>query len=63
MSNLNIAESVFPRWTHVRKSGRKNGGYPRGHLPTVFGERVTLRLLEQTERTISLEELGVAPEI
>ena len=32
-------------------------------MPTVFGERVTLRLLEQTERTISLEELGVAPEI
>ncbi|HHX74176.1 MAG TPA: type II/IV secretion system protein, partial [Firmicutes bacterium] len=32
-------------------------------MPASFGERVTLRLLERSGRTITLEDLGVAPRI
>ncbi|NLP37970.1 MAG: Flp pilus assembly complex ATPase component TadA [Firmicutes bacterium] len=64
MSSLNIAERRVPQDGRMTvKVEGKTVDIRVATMPTVFGERVTLRLLEQTERTITLEELGVAPEI
>jgi type IV pilus assembly protein PilB len=64
MSNINIAERRIPQDGRMTlKIEGKTIDVRVASLPASFGERLTLRLLERTARTITLEELGVAPEI
>lgn len=64
MAKMNIAERRIPQdgRTSVKIEG-KTVDVRVASLPASFGERLTLRLLERSERTITLEELGVAPNI
>ena len=63
MSGMNIAERRIPQDGRMSvKIEGKTVDVRVASLPASFGERLTLRLLERTERTITLEELGVAPE-
>jgi type IV pilus assembly protein PilB len=64
MSNMNIAERRVPQDGRMSvKIEGKTVDVRVASLPASFGERLTLRLLERSERTITLEELGVAPHI
>jgi type IV pilus assembly protein PilB len=64
MSSINIAERRIPQDGRMSvKVEGKTVDVRVATLPASFGERVTMRLLERTDRTITLEELGVAPEI
>lgn len=64
LANINIAERRIPQDGRMSvKVEGKTVDVRVATLPASFGERVTLRLLERSGRTITLEELGVAPEI
>lgn len=64
MASINIAERRIPQDGRMSiKIEGKVIDVRVASLPASFGERLTLRLLERTERTITLEELGVAPGI
>jgi type IV pilus assembly protein PilB len=64
MSNMNIAERRIPQDGRMTlKADGKMIDVRAASLPASFGERMTLRLLERTDRTITLEELGVNPDI
>lgn len=64
MSNMNIAERRIPQDGRMTlKADGKVIDVRAASLPASFGERMTLRLLERTARTITLEELGVNPDI
>ncbi|MBT9141314.1 MAG: Type II secretion system protein E [Dehalococcoidia bacterium] len=64
MAKMNIAERRIPLDGRMSvKIEGKTVDVRVASLPASFGERLTLRLLERTERTITLEELGVAPNI
>ncbi|HBX22300.1 MAG TPA: type II secretion system protein GspE [Desulfotomaculum sp.] len=64
MANMNIAERRIPQDGRVsmRIEGRTID-IRVATLPAAFGERVTMRLLDRSSRIITLEELGVAPEM
>ena len=60
MADMNIAERFVPQDGHIEFTG------PRGKVdlrvstvPTVFGESVTLRILDRSASLISLEDLGL----
>ena len=60
MADMNIAERFVPQDGHIEFMG------PRGKVdlrvstvPTVFGESVTLRILDRSASLISLEDLGM----
>lgn len=64
MSNINIAERRVPqdgRMT-LRIEG-KTIDVRVASLPGSFGERLTLRLLDRSSKMITLEELGIFPEM
>ena len=64
MAKINIAERRIPQDGRMSvKIEGKTVDVRVASLPASFGERLTLRLLERTERTITLEQLGVAPNI
>ncbi len=64
MSNINIAERRIPQDGRMTvKIEDKTIDVRVASLPASFGERLTLRMLERTSRTITLEDLGVAPDI
>jgi len=60
MSQLNIAEKRLPQdgRFRVRVAGR-DIDIRVSTLPTAFGERVVLRLLDKTSNILSLEEIGL----
>lgn len=61
MAKLNIAEKRLPQDGRIAISlGGRQVGLRVSTLPTSFGERVVLRLLEKSERILSLAELGLA---
>lgn len=63
MAKLNIAERRLPQDGRIAISmGDRQVGLRVSTLPTSFGERVVMRLLEKNERILSLEELGLSPE-
>ncbi|NLM46290.1 MAG: Flp pilus assembly complex ATPase component TadA [Firmicutes bacterium] len=64
MANMDIAERRVPQdgRMSIKVEGRKVD-VRVATLPASYGERVTLRLLERSDRAITLEELGVAPQI
>lgn len=64
MSNMDIAERRVPQDGRMTlKIEGKTIDVRAASLPASFGEKMTLRLLERTSRTITLEELGISPQI
>jgi general secretion pathway protein E len=63
MANLNVAEKLVPQDGRIRiKIGEKEFDIRVSVLPTIFGERVVLRLLDQSHQLLTLEELGLSQE-
>lgn len=63
MARLDIAEKRLPQDGRIAITlGGRQAGLRVSTLPTSFGERVVLRLLEKNERILSLGELGLAKE-
>ena len=63
MSNLNVAEKRVPQDGRIRvKIGSKDLDIRVSVVPTVFGERVVLRLLDKTGALLTLEQLGLSEE-
>ncbi|NPB05282.1 MAG: type II/IV secretion system protein [Aquificae bacterium] len=63
MSNLNVAERRIPQdgKFHV-KVGQKDYDVRVSVVPTVFGERVVLRLLDKSGKLLTLTDLGLSEE-
>ncbi len=62
ISNLNVAEKRVPQDGRIRvKIGKKDLDIRVSVVPTVFGERVVMRLLDKSGALLSLEELGLSP--
>ena len=60
MANLNVAERKIPQDGRMRiKIGDKELDIRVSVLPTVFGERVVLRLLDKSHQVLSLKDLGL----
>ncbi|MFP3870667.1 MAG: GspE/PulE family protein, partial [Syntrophobacteria bacterium] len=60
MARLNIAEKRLPQDGRLDvKIGERLVDVRVSCLPTAFGERVVLRLLEKTGKFLSLEEIGI----
>jgi general secretion pathway protein E len=63
MARLNIAEKRLPQDGRTEvKIGERLVDVRVSCLPTAFGERVVLRLLEKTGKLLSLEEVGLSSE-
>jgi len=63
MAGLNIAEKRLPQDGRFRvRIAGKDVDVRVSTLPTAFGERVVLRLLDKSASVLSLEEIGMAPE-
>jgi general secretion pathway protein E len=63
MAGLNIAEKRLPQDGRTEvKIGERLVDVRVSCLPTAFGERVVLRLLEKSGKLLSLEEMGLSPE-
>src|SRR6185437_8667341 len=57
MANLNIAERRLPQDGRIKlKIGRKVIDYRVSTLPTLFGEKVVLRILDKGNLTLDLEK-------
>lgn len=64
MSNLDIAEKRLPQDGVARvRAGEREIDIRVSTIPVAEGERVVLRLLNQSTSLIPLEELGMAPEM
>jgi general secretion pathway protein E len=63
LSKLDIAEKRLPQDGRIRlKVGVRDVDIRVSTLPTAFGERVVLRLLDQTTLFLGLEDIGMAPD-
>lgn len=64
MSNLNIAERRLPQDGRLKLYFGENRemDFRVSVLPTLFGEKVVLRLLDKTNLQVDLERLGFEPE-
>ena len=62
MAHMNIAERFVPQDGHIEFAG-KNGKIDIrvSTVPTIFGESVTMRILDRSSALISLEDLGMNP--
>jgi type IV pilus assembly protein PilB len=62
MSQLNIAERRVPQDGRIKlKIGNKVIDYRVSTLPTLFGEKVVLRILDKGNLTLDLEKFGIEP--
>jgi type IV pilus assembly protein PilB len=62
MSQLNIAERRVPQDGRIKlKMGKKVIDYRVSTLPTIFGEKVVLRILDAGNLTLDLEKFGIEP--
>jgi len=62
MADLNIAEKRLPQDGRIEiRIGDKNIDIRVSTLPTTFGERVVLRLLDKTSVLLKLTDLGLSP--
>jgi general secretion pathway protein E len=60
MARLNIAEKRLPQDGRIALSlGERQVDLRVSSLPTSFGERIVLRILEKSSKVFSLEELGL----
>ena len=63
MAKLNIAEKRLPQDGRLEvKIGSQNVDVRVSTLPTTFGERLVMRLLNKSEEVLNLKELGLSPE-
>ncbi len=63
MAKLNVAEKRLPKDGRIRvKIGNRDIDMRVSTLPTAFGERVVIRLLDKTNRILTLDELGFSEE-
>ena len=63
LAKLNVAEKRLPQDGRIRvKIGKRDVDMRVSTLPTIFGERVVIRLLDKTNRILTLEELGFSEE-
>lgn len=63
MSQLNIAERRVPQDGRLKlKIGRKVIDYRVSTLPTIFGEKVVLRILDKGNLTLELDKFGIEPQ-
>jgi len=64
MANMNIAERFVPQDGHIELAGHLGKVDLRvSTVPTVFGESVSMRILDRSASMISLEELGMTREV
>ena len=62
MSALNLAERRVPQDGRIKlKMGKKVIDYRVSTLPTLFGEKVVLRILDKGNLTLDLEKFGIEP--
>jgi type IV pilus assembly protein PilB len=62
MAALNIAERRVPQDGRIKlKIGKKVIDYRVSTLPTLFGEKVVLRILNKDNLTLDLEKFGIEP--
>ena len=62
MAALNIAERRVPQDGRIKlKMGKKVIDYRVSTLPTLFGEKVVLRILDKGNLTLDLEKFGIEP--
>jgi type IV pilus assembly protein PilB len=62
MASLNIAERRVPQDGRIKlKMGKKVIDYRVSTLPTLFGEKVVLRILDKGNLTLDLEKFGIEP--
>ncbi len=62
MASLNIAERRVPQDGRIKlKIGNKVIDYRVSTLPTLFGEKVVLRILDKGNLTLDLEKFGIEP--
>jgi type IV pilus assembly protein PilB len=62
MAQLNIAERRVPQDGRIKlKLGKKVVDYRVSTLPTLFGEKVVLRILDKGNLTLDLEKFGIEP--
>ena len=62
MALLNIAERRVPQDGRIKlKMGKKVIDYRVSTLPTLFGEKVVLRILDKGNLTFDLEKFGIEP--
>jgi type IV pilus assembly protein PilB len=62
MSQLNIAERRVPQDGRIKlKVGNKVIDYRVSTLPTLFGEKIVLRILDKGNLTFDLEKFGIEP--
>ncbi|MBI1809891.1 MAG: Flp pilus assembly complex ATPase component TadA [Gemmatimonadetes bacterium] len=63
MSALNIAERRVPQDGRIKlKMGKKVIDFRVSTLPTIFGEKVVLRILDKGNLTLDLEKFGIEPQ-
>jgi general secretion pathway protein E len=63
MGKLNLAESRLPQDGRIRlRAGEKLIDVRVSTVPTLFGERIVMRLLDMTNRILGLEEVGLLPD-
>jgi type IV pilus assembly protein PilB len=62
MAALNIAERRVPQDGRIKlKMGRKVIDFRVSTLPTLFGEKIVLRILNKDNLTLELEKFGIEP--
>ena len=62
MAQLNIAERRVPQDGRIKlKIGKKVIDYRVSTLPTLFGEKIVLRILDKGNLTLDLEKFGIEP--
>jgi type IV pilus assembly protein PilB len=62
MASLNIAERRVPQDGRIKlKMGNKVIDYRVSTLPTLFGEKIVLRILDKGNLTFDLEKFGIEP--
>ncbi len=62
MASLNIAERRVPQDGRIKlKLGNKVVDFRVSTLPTLFGEKVVLRILDKGNLTLELEKFGIEP--
>ncbi len=63
MSQLNIAERRVPQDGRIKlKVGNKVIDFRVSTLPTLFGEKIVLRILDKGNLTLDLEKFGIEPQ-
>ncbi len=62
MAQLNIAERRVPQDGRIKlKMGKKVIDFRVSTLPTLFGEKIVLRILDKGNLTLELEKFGIEP--